>query len=71
MSLWKPEPPQGNTPEQGLAIIGRPMIPIFGPPQGIGGEVIPPIGGDALVQTLTVSALVQTGTLSALVQGEI
>lgn len=43
MSMWKPEPPQGNTPEQGLAIIGRPIIPQFGAPQGIGGVVIPPV----------------------------
>ena len=40
MSMWKPEPPQGNTAEQGLAIIGRPIIPQFGAPQGIG--VAPP-----------------------------
>lgn len=41
----------------------------FVPPQGFGGDVIPPpVGESALVQTNTLSALVQTGTLSALVQ---
>ncbi len=43
MSMWKPEPPQGNTTEQGLSIIGRPIIPQFGAPQGIAGVVIPPV----------------------------
>lgn len=43
MSMWKPEPPQGNTTEQGLAIIGRPIIPQFGAPQGIAGPIIPPV----------------------------
>lgn len=40
MILWHPEPPQGETSEQGLVIIGRPVIPRFGAPQGIG--VAPP-----------------------------
>ena len=70
MTLWHPDPPQGVTSEQGLVIIGRPVIPRFGAPQGIGGGVIPPAGKSALVQTGTLSALVQISTLSALVQGD-
>lgn len=35
MTIWHPEPPQGDTTEQGLVIIGRPVIPKFGSPQGI------------------------------------
>ena len=65
MTMWNPEPPQGETPGQGLVIIGRTVIPRFGAPQGIGTT---PIGGSALVQTTTLSALVQTGTLTALIQ---
>ncbi len=67
---WNPDPPQGVTSEQGLVIIGRPIIPRFGSPQGIGegGDIPPPTGGTALVQTGALAALVQTGTLSALIQ---
>ena len=43
MTIWHPEPPQGETSEQGLVIIGRPVIPRFGAPQGLEGEVIPPL----------------------------
>jgi len=68
MSMWHPDPPQGFSKSQSQVIIGRPMIPLYGAPQGIGG-VAPPIGDSALVQTTTLSALVQTGTLSALVNG--
>lgn len=39
--MWNPEPPQGHTPEQGLSIIRRSIIPRFEPPQGIGGEAPP------------------------------
>ena len=42
MTLWHPDPPQGFSPEQELTIIGRPVIPRFGSPQGLEGEVIPP-----------------------------
>lgn len=39
------------------------------PPQGtLLGDVVPPTGGTALVQTTTLTALVQTGTLTALIQ---
>lgn len=34
--LWHPSPPQGFTREQGQVIVGRPVIPLFGAPQGIG-----------------------------------
>ena len=34
--MWKPSPPQGFTREQGQVIIGRPPIPLFGAPQGVG-----------------------------------
>lgn len=67
--MFRPDPPQGFSTEQEQVIIGRPPIPLFGVPQGIG--VAPPIGDSALVQTTTLSALVQTGTLSALVQTEV
>ena len=40
--LWHPDPPQGFTTEQGQIIIGRPVIPLFGSPQGFGGAVAPP-----------------------------
>lgn len=65
--LWHPDPPQGFSQSQGLVIIGRPVIPLYGAPQGV-GVTPPPDGTSALVQTTTLSALVQTGTLSALVQ---
>jgi len=39
MTLWHPDPPQGFTSEQGLIIIGRPIIPRFGAPQGLGADV--------------------------------
>lgn len=53
MSLWHPDPPQGFTSEQGQIIIGRPMIPLIGAPQGVGEPIdlkdpllalFPPIG---------------------------
>jgi len=44
MTLWHPDPPQGSTTEQGLVIIGRPVIPKFGAPQGT-SQVMPPIVG--------------------------
>lgn len=65
MTIWYPDPPQGNSQEQELVIIGRPVIPKFGGPQGV---AVSPIGGSALVQTGGFSALVQAGTLSALIQ---
>lgn len=45
MTLWHPDPPQGFTSEQGLVIVGRPVIPRFGSPQGIGEVVVPPVEG--------------------------
>ncbi len=43
MTLWHPDPPQGFSTEQGLTIIGRPVIPRYDSPQGLEvGEVIPP-----------------------------
>ncbi len=43
MTLWYASPPQGDTSVQGLFIIGKPISPKFGPPQGIGqGGVLPP-----------------------------
>lgn len=36
MTLWNAEPPQGNSVEQELVIIGRSPIPRFLPPQGLG-----------------------------------
>ena len=54
MSMWHPDPPQGFSSEQGQVIIGRPLIPLIGAPQGIGGTpspdrpsllaVFPPLG---------------------------
>ena len=38
--MWKPSPPQGFTKEQGQVIIGRPPIPLFGAPQGVGGGAV-------------------------------
>ena len=67
MLLWNPSPPQGFSSGQGQVIIGRPIIPLIEPPQGIGGAPAEPVTG-ALVQKGTLSALVQKGTLSALVQ---
>jgi len=46
--LWHPDPPQGFTREQGQIIIGRPIIPVIGAPQGV-GEVIP-TGPDMLYE---------------------
>lgn len=40
MTLWYADPPQGKTSEQGLQIIGKPLSPRFGTPQGIGGVVV-------------------------------
>jgi len=37
--MWKPSPPQGFSREEELIIIGRPPIPQFAAPQGVGGEV--------------------------------
>ena len=69
MTLWYADPPQGVTSEQGLHIIGMPLSPRFGAPQGIGVAPPPPTGGSALRQTFsTGNVLVQTGTLSALIQ---
>lgn len=34
--LWHPDPPQGFSSEQGQIIIGRPIIPLIGAPQGVG-----------------------------------
>lgn len=42
MTLWHPDPPQGFASSQNLIIIGRPVIPRFGSPQGIDEEFIPP-----------------------------
>ncbi len=45
MTLWHPDPPQGFSTEQGLIIIGRPIIPLIGSPQGLGegGDIPPPV----------------------------
>ena len=40
--MFRPEPPQGFTTEQGQIIIARPPIPLFAGPQGI-GEAIEPV----------------------------
>ena len=41
--LWHPSPPQGESSAQGLNIIGKPLSPKFGAPQGIAsGDVTPP-----------------------------
>lgn len=37
--MWHPDPPQGFSSSQGLVIIGRPMIPLYGAPQGIGAII--------------------------------
>lgn len=34
--MWHPDPPQGFSTSQGQVIIGRPMIPLYGAPQGVG-----------------------------------
>jgi len=33
--LWHPDPPQGFSTSQGQVIIGRPIIPLIGAPQGV------------------------------------
>ncbi len=48
--MFRPDPPQGFSREQQQIIIGRPIIPLFSPPQGIGGEVTPT--GIQLLQAL-------------------
>ena len=40
MSMWHPDPPQGFSTSQEQVIIGRPMIPLYGAPQGIGGAPV-------------------------------
>jgi len=40
LSQWNPEPPQGFSSEQEQIIIGRPPIPRFGAPQGVGAVTI-------------------------------
>ncbi len=40
MPLWNPSPPQGESSAQGLYIIGKPLSPKYGAPQGI-AEVVP------------------------------
>lgn len=43
MTLWPPEPPQGLTDEE-LIIIGNPITPRFGTPQGDANIPPPPPG---------------------------
>ena len=38
--MWHPDPPQGFSTSQEQVIIGRPMIPLYGAPQGIGGAPV-------------------------------
>lgn len=58
--LWHPDPPQGFSKEQSQVIIGRPVIPLFGAPQGIGG-VTPPVGNTMLYEDGT-TMLYEDGT---------
>lgn len=44
--MWNPSPPQGFSKSQSQVIIGRPPIPLFGAPQGIG--VAAPTGDNLL-----------------------
>lgn len=39
MTLWHAEPPQDQTSEQGLFIIGKPLSPIFAAPQGLASDI--------------------------------
>lgn len=39
MPLWNPSPPQGESSAQGLYIIGKPLSPKYGAPQGIAQAV--------------------------------
>ena len=39
--MFRPDPPQGFSTDEGLIIIGRPPIPMFSPPQGMADGVAP------------------------------
>ena len=38
MTIWYYSPPQGFSSEQGLSIIGKPILINYDPPQGLGGS---------------------------------
>ena len=40
--MWNPSPPQGESSSQGLYIIGKPLSPKYGAPQGFDSGVTPP-----------------------------